>query len=177
MKSTYFYFTPEDWRLIVESELLKEYYYYLTGVFSSKTVTKYSLLSEIPSLGISQHGENVQEDSYLIMKKSDELKIREIKLRTGQIHYAIDQLVNPNSVILRPCGLFNGNVMIFGEIGTVHKTKISNEICNSISILIKKYSIKIQTFYLGQNAMELFTKGIRFTGNVKSQENYNLRKA
>lgn len=150
--------------------------YYKTGLFDSKNIFTYKSLFDAPSIGIVFSGDWNKIDSYLAIKTTTQLVIRDVPQRKGEMMFAVDQLKNPKSIEVKVGGIFQGmeNVIVAGRIATVSDDIDSNELYQLFTAKIKRSFKKIGTFYVGRNVEEKLKEGWRLVTNEKSPKEYDL---
>lgn len=116
------------------------------------------------------------EAIYLLFALGTPIEIRCVEQRRGGVKYAVDQLANPTTVVLRPGGQFNERCLLAGQLGTASDDPSSLALFHAISKHIKRLFTKIKTFYVGKEASELLDNGWRFTTNAKTPPLYDLRR-
>ena len=93
----------------------------------------------------------------------------------GQKRYLINQLKNPDTVVLEPGGLWNKEALVSGSFGTVSESANSRRLFSQISRETKKSFNKIRAYYVGPEAEGLLRDGFRLTDAVQSPPIYDLR--
>lgn len=133
-----------------------------------------SSLKDYENLGINSSGEKSAE-TFLVVEKAEPYYIREVQLNKGGMRYFLDQVLNPNSILLRPGGLYKDDFLICGEIGTMGNSIESKKIYNIFLKAIKQQSCaNKEGLFVGQDAMKLYGKR-RFIGiSIKQPEEYDL---
>lgn len=162
--------------LLKEVESKKEFKYFQTGLLDEDNIRNYSSLNDYNNLGNASFGSQGLNDCFLIIPVSNELKIRVVPQRKGGVKYAVDQLVNEESIIIETGGIYNEGIFIAGRIGTVKENNFSNEVYNLFFSMIKKNFIKVGSCYVGKLANEKLDSGWRFVLNDSSPKEYDLRK-
>ncbi|MEW6079175.1 MAG: hypothetical protein AB1724_15310 [Thermodesulfobacteriota bacterium] len=112
--------------------------------------------------------------NYLVADRNLSVEIRAVPQRKGGEKYAVDQLSNQKTVVLRPGGLVDARCLIAGQIGTTIEETTSLEIYKLFVSELRRQFIKIKSYYVGQEASSLLDKGIRLTANPKSPMTYDL---
>ncbi|WP_347053511.1 hypothetical protein [Flavobacterium olei] len=178
MKSKQFVFFGEkaDFHdILKEVESKKKLKYFQTGLFDDTNIVKYNSLLDYKNLGNASFGSQGLNDCFLIVSSNKELKIRSVPQRKGGVKYAVDQLINEESVIIEPGGIFKNDIFVAGRIGTVKDDAFSKEIYNMFFSLIKKRFIKVGNCYVGELAKEKLDSGWRFVLNDGSPKEYDLK--
>jgi hypothetical protein len=171
----YFYATRDDLEPVIRSiEATASFNYVLTGLQSSRIFPTYSSGLEIPSLGRATGQSAVHCEAYLVVPKETQVLIRDVPQRAGGVMYAVDQLINPDSIVFQPGGVLDDSVVISGEAGTTAQTEKATEIFSLFRKWLKNDFQRRQSFYVGPNALQLKEKGSRLTANLKSPREYDL---
>lgn len=176
-KQTMFFAVLEDIEQIVRDiESSIDIRYYKTGLFETRNIPNYNSIFEVPSVGVTSSGDWNRIDSYIILKRTIPLNIRDVPQRTGGVKYAVDQMTNPKSIELKLGGIYleKENVIVAGRVATVSEDSDSNELYKLFSNKIKKKFKKIGTFYVGKIAEEKLQEGWRLVTNEKSPKEYDL---
>lgn len=176
-KQTLFFAVLEDIQaLIQEIETSVNVRYVKAGLFETKDIPIYSSLFSVPNPGVTLSGDWNRVDSYLVLKATAILKIRDVPQRSGQIKYAVDQMINPNSIELKVGGIYKEkeNVLVAGRIATISEADDSNHLYELYARRIKRTFKKIGSFYVGRIAEEKLKEGWRLVTNEKSPREYDL---
>lgn len=161
----------------------------------------FSSASEIPNLGTASHPSAVGCEKFVVCKSTTivaprplkviterdlenstvvigghEIKMDKTQLRpiVGKKRYAIDQLVNPNSIAFMPGGAWGVDVLLYGSISTSSKSSESRDLIERFYRAIKTHFTKVKAFYLGPQAMEWLKSGKRLTISVQSPKEFDL---
>lgn len=172
----YFFLTKEDLISIMRSVQASEPVYYVeTGNFASNDIKRYDSLEEYENLGIKKSGEG-QSESFLVLRQSDELIIRERQILDGSMRYLVDQMENKDSIALWPGGTYGNEYFICGHIGTISSTETSIKLFKLFEKYIKKQcKMKIGRYYISESAKEMYG-GRRFiTISVKEDVAYDIK--
>jgi hypothetical protein len=176
-KQTMFFSVFTDIEPIIKSiESTHQIHYFETGLFDNKEVNNYNSLFEISNLGFTKYGDWNYDKSFLLLPKQLSLKVREVPQRKGGVKYAVDQLINPASIILQIGGIYSekDNVLVAGKVGTVSEDVFSLEMYKAFHSKIKKEFSKIQEFYVGKGAQERLKLGWRLVLDEGRKKEYDL---
>jgi hypothetical protein len=107
-KQKHFFATKDDLasalrRLEAERNLT----YHRAGLLPSPEVETYTSLLQWPSLGVHPTGSHVTGVRFVVLPRNIELHVEEAPQVRGGVRYAVDQLLNPSSLILWPGGVPN----------------------------------------------------------------------
>ncbi len=172
----YFFGTKGDVTPVIEAvEGTRLLRYTLMAFAETPDLTWFDSALTIPDLGIAQKGATVTEPSYLVMDREAKIMVRAIPQRTGPSRYSIDQLENPDSVVLTPGGLFNNMDLIGGEISTASSSSESRVLMDSFHAVFRKHFKKQRNYFVGPEARRLYDQGRRLTTDVRSPREYDLR--
>jgi hypothetical protein len=171
----HFYTTREDLEPAIRGiEAAASLRYALTGLHTSRVFPEYASALEIPSLGRATGDSAVTCEAYLVVAKQEKISIREICQNSGGTRYAVDQFVNPRSIIFQSGGVRNGGVIIHGRVATTAQSEEAKEIFSVFRKWLKKSFEKHRAFYVGPTAMRLKEEGARLTMAVQSPKEYDL---
>jgi hypothetical protein len=88
--------------------------------------------------------------------------------------YAIDQLANPDSIIIQPGGLYPPDVLLHGRVGTASSARFAAQLQRAFAFSLAELFQRIRAFYVGPEAQELWRRGYRLTPSVQSPHEYDL---
>lgn len=146
------------------------------GLFDSsrrRSVTSYELLS---GLGVAEHGRSQLERTYLITLDGSPVVVSPVPQRRGGIKYAVDQQANPGSVAFRPGGVYRGDAVVAGMLGTIHDDDVATALLRSFGECIKKNTRTFNHHHVGAEAEALWVDGRRLTHNVLGSTEYDLHR-
>lgn len=152
-----------------------ELQYVLTGNFDSNRLTCVQHGRELTNLGVAKSGGLVTEPAYLVMLRTSPVRPREIRLDHGGCRFAFDQLLNPDSVVLRCGGLYDESTLISGGVATMGKTSEAVMLQRRVSSALTKGFRRVGTFWLGPEALGLMHAGGRLTQQIGSPPEYDLQ--
>lgn len=174
-KQTMFFAMYEDIKQVFQDiEITIDIRYYKAGLLNNDHSPTYNSIFDTPNIGIVLSGDWNKVDNYLILKSTRTLNIREVRQRTGELKFAVDQMTNLKSVELKLGGVYKDNIIVAGRIATISEDEESIEIYKLISTKIKKAFKKIGSFYVGKIAEEKLKEGWRLVTNEKSPKEYDL---
>lgn len=174
-KEIFFFATKSDLiaglKSLEESRLVK---YVESGLFDSKDVPIFLSCNDIETLGVNLCGDH-QSESYLVLDRDIDLKIREVPQVRGGIKYAIDQLENGASVVLWPGGMYKQDYLIIGHLATISNERVSLELFKDIRKNLIKGFKKSRGCYIGPEALKLYGE-IRFiTMHINQSTEYDFK--
>ncbi len=114
--------------------------------------------------------------AYLVTQSGAEIALSQLSPFDGKDRWAVDQLANPDSTVLRHGGLYGGNVLLQGEIRTAYKTKAALRLQRAFDSAVRKHFVKIKAFYVGPGAESLLDSGCRLTAAQQCPPEFDLRR-
>lgn len=150
--------------------------YYRTGLHSESQVQSHQSFFDIPEIKFAISGDWNRLPHYLVIKKGVPLEIRKILQRTGELRFAVDQMVNRNSIDFKLGGIFQGgtNVIVAGRVSTISNLEDSAELFKMFFSKIKREFKKIDGFYVGGDAEKKMRNGWRLVTNVNLSKEFDL---
>src|SRR5439155_1826840 len=129
---------------------------------------------ELENLGTAVAGDSNREPTFLVLRSEASLKVREVLQRRGALKYAVDQLNNPESIVLKPGGRYGDSVIIAGMAGTVHHDKCAAELLAAFLKAFKARFTKAKSYIVGTEALKLLNWGFRLTKSISSPIEFDL---
>jgi hypothetical protein len=149
--------------------------YTLCGLFESRQFTSAHSGGALPSLRLpAPHPSAIACPQYLITEVEAPVEVREVPQKAGGVLYAIDQLANPDSIIVQPGGLYPPDVLLHGRVGTVSSTRFAAQLQRAFASAIAEFFEHIRAFYVGHQAHDLWRRGYRLTPSAHSPREYDL---
>jgi hypothetical protein len=133
-------------------------------------------LLEDPDFGVAVNGEHNLEARYLVADRVTPIEVRQVPQSGGGAKYAVDQKINPQTVVFWPGGIFDENCVIAGSVGTVSEGEVSLAIFSLFGIELRRQFKKIKSYHVGRQAEELLDKGWRLTTGTTTPLLYDLKK-
>lgn len=99
---------------------------------------------------------------------------REIARQDGT-WYAIDQLLNPDSLIFCAGGTYGANILIRGDFGTTGLTSASKSLLNAARRSLARDFKRVRSAWVGAEAHQLLESGWRLTASAAGSPEYDLR--
>lgn len=158
-KSLYFFLTKNDLISILENvEQIISLKYVWEDSYTTNEIEEYTSLIEYVELGINKSGEQ-QEESFLVLEKSDKLIVREVPQFDGGYRYIVDQEKNMDSIDIWPGGIYGDKYLICGHLGTISNSDKSLKIFSIFQkAIINQCKIKRGRYYVGEDAKNLYGK-------------------
>jgi hypothetical protein len=115
-----------------------------------------------------------QLTSYLAFEKGLVVVSRPVQQRNGGIKFAIDPMANPWSIALRCGGQLDAGRLTAGDISVATENPHAKELFAIFSRIVRSQFQKIQSYYVGAEAVRILDQGGRLTPTAKSPPNYDL---
>ncbi|MFV2059531.1 MAG: hypothetical protein ACC653_02540 [Gammaproteobacteria bacterium] len=172
-----FFATKDDLiEVLIAVATKSSYHFASTSEVDDEIPNIYTSVSELVDLSIAVFGDQNKEKTFLLISSDATLKVRKAEQRRGGKKYFLDQLSHPESVVLKPGGVFSEEeCIIAGQVGTTTDDKWSVDLYKILFSEFKKQFIKIKSFYVGTIAAKKLDDGVRLTTNVKSPREYDLQ--
>jgi hypothetical protein len=122
--------------------------------------------AEIPNLGKARADSSVSCEAFLVCKRETAINLR-IAGKNGE-RICVDQLANPDSVTLRPGGVWTVDIVLEGTIGTASDSELSQALMKQFQVAINTTFRKVKGYYVGPKALALLEMGKRLTAAVQS---------
>lgn len=149
--------------------------YTLTGLLESPILTAVAKGNDIPTLREKATvSDAIACPSYLVTPADASVKVRKVPQNNGGMRYAVDQLINPDSVALSHGGFFGPGILLYGRIGTVSESAIAKALFRAYGNAIAKEFVRIKAFWVGPQAVELLRQGCRLTAGAQCPKEYDL---
>lgn len=176
MKQILFYATREDLLPILESveasRLLK---YARTGRYLWTKPQVFLNGASIPELGTANNDSSIGCESFLVLDHLADIKVRQVKQTDGTTSYHVDQLVNPDSVVITAGGIRKPDVYLHGRIATASDSPQSQDLMKIFAPAFRKQFKKIKAFWVGSYALHQLEGGARLTLAVSSPSELDLK--
>src|SRR5262245_3443705 len=118
--SRHFYATADDLLPVFDRVDQKmRLAYTLTGLHHSREPCTVAKGADIPTLRDVMTTPNaVGCPTYLVTLEGVSVNIRDVPQNSGGTRYAVDQLINPDSITLSHGGFFSPEILLYGSVGT-----------------------------------------------------------
>ena len=172
----YFFATADDLLPIFSGvEGKRHVVYTLMGLFESPPVAAFTRAEELPTLQQPPAGRStVCCSAYLVTPAEVVVRVREVPQRAGGIRYAVDQLVNPDSMEINQGGRPEPGILLAGRISTCTSTTASTALFRAYANAIARTFTRIHGLWVGPAARELLVAGCRLTQSADSPTEYDL---
>ena len=163
---TPFFATSRDMvELLTRVSLKRDLKFVVSGLFDTQEIQSSTTVSKINS-----------EINYLVADHDLFIETRVVPQRKGGEKFAVDQLANQKTVVLRPGGRIEDSCLVAGQIGTASEDPISLQIYKLFLTEIRSQFNKIKSYYVGPEASCLLDEGVRLTTNPKASKVYDLKR-
>lgn len=163
-RSKYFVATGGDLRsrlehIDAESALQ---YWRIDGARSTSDFEVYQSLLQWSHLGSSRTGIHSTDFCFLVAEADVHVHVREFRGRKGGVSYFVDQSTNPASIVFWPGGVDEPHeCVVAGEVSTISEHPLSLELFKCVSRQITRGFTKVNRYYVGPGAIELYRRGYR----------------
>ena len=170
MSEQQFFALRDDLLPILEAIESKEpIRYALMDRFLEPHYPTYSSGAEIPDLCIATHESAIACPMYLIYKRGTNPVLRLVTHTDRENKpigksYHLDQLENPDTVVLHPSSLWKGEILLYGSVRTVAwSDDWAKKLCARFQAAIRKQFKKVSGYYFAPGAFEMLKAGKRLT--------------
>jgi len=175
MSTVRFFATSSDLlRALLRLEKVRDVHYFRAGIFETNEPTAFASAADIPNLGISENGAFGLGPRYLLSEGKAQPLPRQIHRQDGNLWYAFDQLVNPDSAVLSIGGTFGAKALIRSEITATGLTAPSKSLVDAARRAVSKDFTRVRAFWVGPEALKLLSCGWRLTTNAAGSPEYDL---
>lgn len=147
-----------------------------TGLLDTHDFERRSSLLDIPGIRRASVSDPSQAPAYLVARGDVAIRARPIPQRGGGLKYALDQLANPETVVLRLGGISEEGCLLAGQVGTASANPDSVDLYRVFCTALVSQFTKMKSYYFGNEAAELLERGWRLTSSAKSPRIYDLRR-
>jgi len=148
--------------------------YVRTGLFLTKDYENFEYGAAIEGLGRATADAASSCKSFLVCKRETTVNIRPVMGGTI-LRFAIDQVLNPDTVVFTPAGLWNDEVILYGRTATVSDTQSAQELMKRFHAAVRKHFTKIKAYWVGPKAQVFLKDGKRLTIAVQSPREFDLQ--
>ena len=174
----FFFATPDDLLPVLLSvEARQPVAYSLCGHIHEPRVVRYYTARDLPTLFLPAPTESaVSGPAYLVTEAGTDVVLRPLSPYEAKDRWAVDQLYNPDSTVLRHGGLYGDKVLLQGEVRAAYKTKVAIRLQRAFDAAIRRSFVKIRHFYVGRQAEALLDSGCRLTAAQQCPKEFDLRR-
>jgi hypothetical protein len=166
----HFYATPADLVAVLEAaESKNELRYTPMGMFHQPPTGMLRLADQLVADAAKP------DNTYLVTDRSSEVRVRTVPQIEGGVRFAIDQLVNPDSITLTSTAWHTPTLAVHGRIATVSESEPAKRIYAAFARAIEQRFRKINAFWVGREAEVAWRAGARLAIGPTSPQEYDLR--
>lgn len=131
----------------------------------------------IEDLGVAKRGDQNHEPIFLVKDQGLPVASRAVPQRRGGTLYAIDQRLNPKSIVIKVGGEYKDEALIAGQIGTVSKDPDSLSLMKAFGKEIRKTFKKEKAgpYWLSPGAERALQSGLRLTASLQAPKETDLK--
>jgi hypothetical protein len=171
----HFYATRNDIEPVLrEVEAAGRLVYVRTGQFPTDAVSKITSALCIPTLGVADADDAVRCPTYLVAFDKSVICARRIVRNSGEVCFAVDQLMNPDTITFSYGGLRDPKLLLYGRVATASKSAQARKLMRLFETKIRKSFIKHGAYYVGDEARILNTQGFRLTLAAQTPQEFDL---
>jgi hypothetical protein len=111
---------------------------------------------------------------YLVTIEGSTVHVREVPQNSGGTRYAVDQLVNPDSMELATSALHPSNILVYGRVATASDSALSKNLYAAFSRAIERHFRRVDTAWVGPEAEAAWRHGTRLAIGAFSPAEYDL---
>lgn len=175
MKQLLFYAAERDLLPVFETvERSRPLKYVRMGQVEGLDLETFAAGVELPNLGKASSDSAINSDSFLVAEYSLPIKTRRVKGAVGERLY-VDQLENPDTLVLTPGGAWETGIILHGRAATVSESMTSQELMKQFHAAFRKHFTKIKAYFVGPEALTLLEAGRRLTISAQSPRDFDLR--
>jgi hypothetical protein len=149
--------------------------YTRTGLFDEDAYMTFGSGAELPTLtkalGVSSA---VAGPGYLVTERPSLIHSRGIQQNDGRKKFAIDQLMNPDSIVFQHGGLYSDQILLSGRIATASDTPVATKLQRAFSTALTKKFVRVKAYWVGPDALALLERGARLTIGAASPSEFDL---
>jgi len=148
---------------------------FVKGVTFGNEKAEYSVITDIPHLGVSISAEHCSE-RYLIVDLEKNITYENMILQDGKTKRFAHNSMNDGSVSFFAGGIYEPqNCLIHGQISTVFSEKDKLDLFNCIGKILKKQFKNYHGWYIGDEAYKLYGTMRFITISANSPKEYDLK--
>jgi hypothetical protein len=177
MSQSQFFATKEDLvNLLRAIEIKGSLKYVSAGRSLTPDFECFSRGEDIPKLGIATFASSSNCDGFLVSEPGVETKVGLVNQSNGIKNYYINQLINPDTVVFWPGGMWTQDILLMGSVGTASDSEASRRLMRRFHTTIKKYFARTRNgYYVGPAARKLLESGKRLTIAEQSPPEFDLK--
>jgi hypothetical protein len=191
----YFYATKDDLLAVtgrVESAMPIKYVRF--GQTTKLPPESFKSAGQIPNIGVANHSSSVGCEKFLVCDYETIIRPEKLKVLTnedvtrsimankepltalvGLDRFAVNQLLNPDTICFTPGGLWKGETLLHGSVDTASRSEGSWALMRRFRTEIRRTFVRVRAFYVGPQALMLLKSGRRLTISVQSPPDFDLK--
>lgn len=175
-RQVYFYCTADDIRGPLASLVVGQGLKFVKRTFGPETPPDESDGSgTLPEIGDASSGDVNLQPMYLILRATALVRHRVVPQRRGGSYFAVDEVCNPEALILVPGGVAGDKSLVVSKAMAVGNAA-SLELYRQFTRTVLKGFRKVDSYYLGPEAMKLWEQGWRLTHSVGASPEFDLQR-
>lgn len=176
IKYIHFYAFRSDLLLLLDRlEAQQAVQYTLADTSDSPDLVTWSAAGSIAQLSVARGEQTSLCDSFLLTMPGTQVVVWPVKLNNGEVRYAVDQMLNSDSIVLAPGGEWKDEMLIAGSFATLSSLPNAQRLMKLLRGLMQKHFTKIKMYWVGPEALLRLRSGFRLTIAEQSSPEYNLR--
>lgn len=149
--------------------------YVRTGNFTSSVTQRFTKGRDLPELGIASSTTASTCASWLVAPADQRIHIRTLSVLSSPMRYLVDQMENPDTIVLTPAGLWQDEILLHGRIATVSETPEAKTLMALFAAEIRRGFKTVKAFAVGPEAMAMLAAGTRLTISAQSPRDFDLQ--
>jgi hypothetical protein len=177
MKRTFFFATPNDIIPVLRRfEADGPLKFVEMGNLTTPNRAIYLESSEIPNPGISTHETGNASTAYMVSYRDTKNHMHKFVGQRGEHRWTLSNGDNEETVILTLGGLWKDDILLEGLMGTLHQTSVAQQLMKRfLGVLKQEGFIKVESWWLGKEALEFLRAGKRLTQAAQSPSEFDLK--
>jgi hypothetical protein len=178
MAQTHFFATREDILLTLSSVERGDppIIYASGGMLSASQPRTYDRAADIPGLGMADSSAGNACLSFLVLERGTTILVRPVGLSTGATRYCVDQLLNPDTVVLTPAGSWGDTHVLRGRVSTVSGSVPATVLMRRFRAALRRTFTAIRGVYVGPASLSLLDAGKRLAISIQTPTELDLRR-
>jgi hypothetical protein len=171
----HFYATRTDLAEIFSvAEAAQSLTYAVCGVFDSPKATTFTHASDFLDHFGKDESADFTQQTLLVTQRSTPVVASTIRLETGQLRYAIDQLENPESVTVDLGGPAGPRLLLPGRVATASRAAVAIRLQKSFTSIFKARFRRVRAYWVGPEAYLAWQGGWRLTVSSAAAPEFDL---
>lgn len=149
--------------------------YTRTGLFDEDTYATFDSGAELPTLTKALVVTSaVAGPGYLVTERASLIRSRGIQQNDGRKKFAIDQLMNPDSIVFQHGGFYSDQILLSGRISTASDTPVATRLQRAFSTALTKKFVRVKAYWVGPDALAILERGARLTIGATSPSEFDF---